>query len=167
MRGLVGEGMTMKTDWCWACGHEHPMLNDQEFDAVWRAYQAALEGESNRQHAKKMDTGGTPRERLLKHQDHPRPALPAGVNSRQLRYHPLRDAYERVTGSKFEGDDPKVILHYRASFYGPPCPHCGRLLRNPKARQCFECGTDWHDPEKVVCDKGGTEEPRGSAGPQP
>jgi hypothetical protein len=25
-----------------------------------------------------------------------------------------------------------------------PCPHCGKPLRTAKARQCFECGVDWH-----------------------
>jgi hypothetical protein len=27
---------------------------------------------------------------------------------------------------------------------GPPCPYCGKALRTDKARQCFECGVDWH-----------------------
>lgn len=25
-----------------------------------------------------------------------------------------------------------------------PCPYCGRLLRTDLAKQCFECGKDWH-----------------------
>lgn len=25
-----------------------------------------------------------------------------------------------------------------------PCPYCGRLLRTNLAKQCFECGKDWH-----------------------
>ena len=28
--------------------------------------------------------------------------------------------------------------------HGPPCPHCGKPLRSELAKQCFECGTDWH-----------------------
>lgn len=24
------------------------------------------------------------------------------------------------------------------------CPACGRVVRTPKARQCFWCGHDWH-----------------------
>lgn len=31
-----------------------------------------------------------------------------------------------------------------------PCPYCGRLLRTDQARQCFECGMDWHDPARAV-----------------
>jgi hypothetical protein len=34
-----------------------------------------------------------------------------------------------------------------------PCPHCGALLRTARARQCFECGMDWHDQDNVVCRK--------------
>ncbi len=25
-----------------------------------------------------------------------------------------------------------------------PCPHCGAPLRSERAKQCFECGADWH-----------------------
>jgi hypothetical protein len=35
----------------------------------------------------------------------------------------------------------------------PPCPYCGARLRTDKAKQCFECGTDWHDPHNVVSRK--------------
>lgn len=28
---------------------------------------------------------------------------------------------------------------------GPPCSNCARPLRTRLARQCFECGMDWHD----------------------
>ena len=26
----------------------------------------------------------------------------------------------------------------------PPCPECGKKLRTKLAKQCFECGADWH-----------------------
>lgn len=26
----------------------------------------------------------------------------------------------------------------------PPCPQCGEPLLSKLARQCFECGADWH-----------------------
>ena len=35
-----------------------------------------------------------------------------------------------------------------------PCPYCGKPLATDKAKQCFECGMDWHDPQNVVCHKG-------------
>jgi hypothetical protein len=28
---------------------------------------------------------------------------------------------------------------------GKPCPFCGEPLRTDAAKQCFECGRDWHD----------------------
>ena len=31
-----------------------------------------------------------------------------------------------------------------------PCPYCGKPLRTDLARQCFECGRDWHDPARGV-----------------
>lgn len=34
-----------------------------------------------------------------------------------------------------------------------PCPYCGAPLATSRAKQCFVCGTDWHDPQNVVCRK--------------
>lgn len=31
-----------------------------------------------------------------------------------------------------------------------PCPYCGKPLLSHQAKQCFQCGTDWHDPNNVV-----------------
>ena len=31
-----------------------------------------------------------------------------------------------------------------------PCPYCGAALRTAKAKQCFACGMDWHDPTNVI-----------------
>ena len=36
-----------------------------------------------------------------------------------------------------------------------PCPYCGELLRTAFARQCRNCGMDWHGPDKVVNRKAG------------
>jgi hypothetical protein len=30
-----------------------------------------------------------------------------------------------------------------------PCPFCNEPLRTAKARQCYHCGADWHDPNNV------------------
>ena len=32
---------------------------------------------------------------------------------------------------------------------GTTCSHCGGRLRTPQAKQCLECGMDWHDPHNV------------------
>jgi len=31
-----------------------------------------------------------------------------------------------------------------------PCPYCDKMLRTMIAKQCLECGMDWHDPKNVV-----------------
>ena len=31
-----------------------------------------------------------------------------------------------------------------------PCPYCGNEIVSNKARQCMDCGMDWHDPDNVV-----------------
>lgn len=28
---------------------------------------------------------------------------------------------------------------------GPPCPHCGQLLRTDRAKQCPHCFANWHE----------------------
>jgi hypothetical protein len=116
------------------------MLDDQEFDAVWQAWQAKLE-------VRRAQTRG-------------RQATPVSATLVEHAFGPLREAYELTTGLKFDGENPKVIMHYRTSFYGPHCPYCGRLLRNQRARQCFECGMDWHDPQNVICHRHGGNEGR-------
>ena len=40
--------------------------------------------------------------------------------------------YERITG--FHEGNPNAIWHHRIALYGPPCSHCGKPLRTPKAR---------------------------------
>lgn len=137
----------MKTDWCWAFRSEHPIFDDEEFAAVWQQYQ-----HEDRSLYPPTKATGAPREMLLRMQGSKEvQKLPEGVRIRQLRYRPLKDAYEKLIGLRFDGDDRKVIMHYRASFYGPPCPHCGRLLRNKNAKQCFECSMGWHGPSNVLC----------------
>jgi hypothetical protein len=121
----------MRVDWCWICRREHPMLDDATFDAVMREYQLRLRTRSKAE-------------------------LPPGSTSRQALFGALQEAYERVTGLTFDGDDPMMIQHYRASYYGPPCPYCGRLLRSRRARQCLECSMDWHDPQNVICHRTST-----------
>jgi hypothetical protein len=41
----------------------------------------------------------------------------------------------------------------RSRYKSVPCPYCGKRLLSAVAKQCFECGMDWHDPSNVVCRK--------------
>lgn len=52
--------------------------------------------------------------------------------------------YERLTG--FKETNLNAVLHHRISYYGPPCPRCGKVLRTPVAYKCFECGRQVHEP---------------------
>jgi hypothetical protein len=36
----------------------------------------------------------------------------------------------------------------RPETSGGRCPFCEAALRTPHARQCRECGMDWHDPDR-------------------
>jgi hypothetical protein len=41
----------------------------------------------------------------------------------------------------------RVLSEAGAEVFVNRCPRCARVVRTPKARQCFRCGFDWHDPE--------------------
>lgn len=53
----------------------------------------------------------------------------------------LKDGYDnfviRVATRILSEHRDKIFLNY--------CPECGQLARTPKAKQCRQCGTDWHD----------------------
>jgi hypothetical protein len=53
---------------------------------------------------------------------------------------PLKDGKDWV--------DPRLLRlgTTPTKWAGKPCPYCGMPLRTDQARQCFECGMDWHDP---------------------
>jgi len=48
--------------------------------------------------------------------------------------------YKRLTGT--HETNINAIWHHQASMYGPPCVHCGKVLRTPQARFCFLCHRD-------------------------
>jgi len=46
-------------------------------------------------------------------------------------------------------EHPEGPIHPPFKWPGPPCANCGKPLRSALARQCFECGMDWHDPDDI------------------
>ena len=53
---------------------------------------------------------------------------------------PALAKYRELTG--FEETNVNALWHHRLSDHGPPCRHCGKLLRTVAARRCYECGRD-------------------------
>ena len=51
---------------------------------------------------------------------------------------------------KKEGGPYFFTVTKKTSIIKAPCPYCGRPLRTAKAKQCFSCHADWHDPDNVV-----------------
>jgi hypothetical protein len=48
------------------------------------------------------------------------------------------EVFRRRTAHRLLAERASDILTNR-------CPSCGRMVRTPKARQCFWCGFDWHE----------------------
>jgi hypothetical protein len=73
------------------------------------------------------------------------------------RKHNLADAMKTVhqaTGcglkwAQLWAEHPDGPVREPVPWPGPPCPHCGKPLRSKLAKQCFECGMDWHDPARI------------------
>lgn len=93
-----------------------PMLDEQEFAEIF-----ALYGECMRATKDFRQRWGIPLE---------------GVNI-DKRFEPVRKRYEELTGMK--NCHQNATLHHRLSLYGPPCAHCGKPLRTPKAKLCGSC----------------------------
>ena len=51
---------------------------------------------------------------------------------------PALDKYFELTGVM--ETNVNALWHHRLSCHGPPCSHCGRLLRTGRAARCVECG---------------------------
>jgi hypothetical protein len=68
-----------------------------------------------------------------------REATGASLKSTPLKeiFAPMLNRYEALTG--YKETNHEAIMHHRLSLYGPPCHHCGKPLRTPKAKICGSC----------------------------
>jgi hypothetical protein len=105
--------------WCWRCRMMLPMLTDQE----WEQIGALLSEMTSHVQSYRERTGATLPE-----------ALRRGFEE------PALAKYRELTG--FEETNVNALWHHRLSGHGPPCRHCGKLLRTAVARRCYECGSD-------------------------
>jgi hypothetical protein len=102
--------------YCWRCGIDVPMLDEAEWAQVHRLLTDTIQNIQQYRRA----TGAS----LLdaKSQDWGRAA---------------RDKFLELTG--FVETNENAVWHHRMSLFGPPCVHCGKLLRTKSARVCAEC----------------------------
>jgi len=64
--------------------------------------------------------------------------IPLDATPKQSMYWPALMLYHELTG--FEETNPQALWHHRLADYGPPCGHCGKPLRTPRAKLCAACG---------------------------
>jgi hypothetical protein len=109
----------MKMMYCWRCGIDVPMLDEEEFAVVDTLYARAVRAVKAH-----WDNGNLQKQRdfILE------------------QYRPVLEAYQCITGRE-HATHPSDLMHHRISKYGPPCLHCGRPLRTPRATYCASCGT--------------------------
>jgi hypothetical protein len=108
----------MKMLWCWRCKSEMPMLNEDEYRCIHELYAEGMQATK------------------IFRQAH---GIPLKNASRQERFQPLLKKYKELTG--FTETNPNAVMHHRLSLYGPPCSHCRKPLRIPKAKLCGACMT--------------------------
>src|SRR5262245_7423505 len=108
----------MRILYCWRCGQELPMLDEEEFASVEALYDKAVR-------TLKQELRWVPPEE----RDH----------FIVQQYQPVIDAYRGLTGYT-DPINPHYLMHHRISIYGPLCEQCGKPLRTPKATYCAACG---------------------------
>lgn len=53
------------------------------------------------------------------------------------QFGPVLEEYERITGTR--ETNINAFYHHVISLYGPPCAHCNKPLRTPRAKLCGFC----------------------------
>jgi hypothetical protein len=118
----------MKTLWCWRCGQDMPMLDDQEYAEALRLY-----AECWRQYEK------SPRRWGFASKDLTGDEFIRRTHERiDEHFRPLQQWYEQLTG--FPDCHQNAIVHHRLLDFGDPCRVCGKPLRSPRAKLCAACG---------------------------
>ena len=103
--------------YCWRCKKRVPMLNETE----WFQVEPLLRKFTMEIKRYRESHGASLSEALAA----------AGTTEATSKVLELTDYYE---------PNSNAIWHHRRSTHGPPCRHCGSLLRTPLARFCAECG---------------------------
>ncbi|HZO74901.1 MAG TPA: hypothetical protein VFB60_22025 [Ktedonobacteraceae bacterium] len=116
----------MKIMWCWRRERDVPMLDDDEFRAIYALYEECSA------HAQKQA-----REQLNLLKEKRRTFDELRLTLHEF-FEPVRKEYERMTG--MVDCHHNAIMHHRISIYGPPCNRCGKPLRTSRAHFCTACG---------------------------
>ena len=115
-RGWAMIDCIMQWLWCWRCKADMPMLDESEYREVFRLYGEGISASK----AFRQKWG-----------------LPADGMEKEIRFKPLLDRYEQMTGLR--ETNPNAVMHHRLSLYGPPCVRCGKPMRSPSAKLCGSC----------------------------
>jgi hypothetical protein len=136
----------------------------QEFDADMDALAAMgfADLASEFGMARRLMFGDLPLDQLIVEEGIERFSAWEEADEEHLAIVELGEIYDRVIPQLEELEDSKYRLGVAEGFYRfeepeldvlpspiekippPPCPQCGKLLRSQLAKQCFECGADWH-----------------------
>ena len=118
----------MRMIYCWRCGLDVAMLNEEEFTVIEGLYSKAVR--AIKAYCRTRDLGMDV------------PTLNAQTAAfMQEQYRPVLEEYRRITGHQ-HATAPEHLMHHRISIYGPLCSHCGKPLRTPRATYCAACGAD-------------------------
>ena len=108
--------------YCWRCGTDVPVMNEQESAQLEEAHRTAITGIMDYRARRNVPLAEVPLEEF---------------------HRPVQLTYQRL--SRAAGFDAPIVpfehlLDHSATRFGPPCEKCGKPLRTPKAKLCAECG---------------------------